>query len=92
MDNSDITVFNLRARAKILFYDPIYNSLEMGYNIYNKDLERIKQMTTPTTTREYLKTQGISVGKRGRFSAAALGVISKAVQDGVVFSDTKNAK
>ena len=64
----------------------------MGYNIYNKDLERIKQMTTPTTTREYLKTQGISVGKRGRFSAAALGVISKAVQDGVVFSDTKNAK
>ena len=65
----------------------------MGYNIYNKDLERIKQMsTTPTTTREYLKTQGISVGKRGRFSAAALGVISKAVQEGVVFSDKKNAK
>ena len=63
----------------------------MGYNIYNKDLERIKQMTS-TTTREYLKTQGISVGKRGRFSAAALGVISKAVQEGVVFSDTKNAK
>ncbi len=64
----------------------------MGYNIYNKDLERIKQMTSTTTTREYLKTQGISVGKRGRFSAAALGVISKAVQEGVVFSDTKNAK
>jgi hypothetical protein len=63
----------------------------MGYNIYNKDLERIKQMTS-TTTREYLKTQGITVGKRGRFSAAALGVISKAVQEGVVFSDTKNAK
>ncbi len=64
----------------------------MGYNIYNKDLESIKQMTSTTTTREYLKTQGISVGKRGRFSAAALGVISKAVQEGVVFSDTKNAK
>lgn len=64
----------------------------MGYNIYNKDLERIKQMSTTTTTREYLKTQGIAVGKRGRFSAAALGVISKAVQDGVVFSDKKNAK
>jgi hypothetical protein len=48
--------------------------------------------STTTTTREYLKTQGISVGKRGRFSAAALGVISKAVQEGVVFSDTKNAK
>ena len=49
-------------------------------------------MTTSTTTREYLKTQGIAVGKRGRFSGAALGVISKAVQEGVVFSDTKNAK
>ena len=49
-------------------------------------------MSTSTTTREYLKTQGIAVGKRGRFSAAALGVISKAVQEGVVFSDTKNAK
>lgn len=48
--------------------------------------------STPTTTREYLKTQGISVGKRGRFSAAALGVISKAVQEGVVFSDKKNVK
>jgi hypothetical protein len=65
----------------------------MGYNIYNKDLERIKQMsTTPTTTREYLKAQGITVGKRGRFSAAALGVISKAEQEGVVFSDKKLAK
>ncbi len=49
-------------------------------------------MSTTQTTREYLKTQGITVGKRGRFSAAALGVISKAVQEGVVFSDTKNAK
>jgi hypothetical protein len=49
-------------------------------------------MTTPTTTREYLKAQGISVGKRGRFSAAALGVISKAEKEGVVFSDKKLAK
>jgi hypothetical protein len=64
----------------------------LGYNIYNKDLERIKQMATTQTTREFLQAQGITVGKRGRFSAAALGAISKAVQDGVVFSDTKNAK
>jgi len=56
------------------------------------DLERIKQMTTSTTTREYLKAQGIAVGKRGRFSAAALGVISKAEKEGVVFSDKKLAK
>lgn len=48
--------------------------------------------TTPTTTREYLKAQGIAVGKRGRFSAAALGAISKATEEGVVFSDKKNAK
>jgi len=48
--------------------------------------------STPTTTREYLKTQGISVGKRGRFSAAALGVISKAAQEGVVITDKKNVK
>jgi hypothetical protein len=76
-----------------LLYEPIYKFPKFGYNIYNKDLERIKQMTsTPTTTREYLKTQGISVGKRGRFSAAALGVISKAAQEGVVFTDKKNVK
>jgi hypothetical protein len=49
-------------------------------------------MATTQTTREFLKAQGITVGKRGRFSAAALGAISKAVQEGVVFSDTKNAK
>jgi hypothetical protein len=49
-------------------------------------------MSTPTTTREYLKAQGIAVGKRGRFSAAALGVISKAAQEGVVFTDKKNVK
>ena len=75
-----------------MLYEPIYKFPKFGYNIYNKDLERIKQMNTPTPTREYLKTQGISVGKRGRFSAAALGVISKAAQEGVVFTDKKNVK
>jgi hypothetical protein len=75
-----------------LLYDPIYKTPKFGYNIHNKDLERIKLMSTPTTTREYLKAQGITVGKRGRFSAAALGVISKAAQEGVVFTDKKNVK
>ena len=51
-----------------------------------------KQMTTPTTTREYLKTQGITVGKRGRFSAAAKNAIAEASKKGVVFSDKKNVK
>ena len=49
-------------------------------------------MATTQTTREFLKTQGITVGKRGRFSAAALGAISKAAQEGVVFTDKKNVK
>jgi hypothetical protein len=48
--------------------------------------------STPTTTREYLKAQGITVGRRGRFSAAAKNAIQEAVQKGVVFSDSKNAK
>jgi hypothetical protein len=49
-------------------------------------------MSTPTTTREYLKTQGITVGRRGRFSAAAKNAIQEAVKKGVVFADSKNAK
>ncbi len=49
-------------------------------------------MATTTTTREYLKTQGIAVGKRGRFSAAAKNAISEGAKKGVVFSDTKNVK
>lgn len=48
--------------------------------------------STPTTTREYLKTQGITVGKRGRFSAAAKNMISEAAKKGVEFSDKKNVK
>ena len=51
-----------------------------------------KQMTTPTTTREYLKAQGITVGKRGRFSAASKNAIAEASKKGVVFSDSKNVK
>jgi hypothetical protein len=49
-------------------------------------------MSTPTTTREYLKANGITVGKRGRFSAAAKNAISEAVKKGVVFADKKNVK
>ena len=49
-------------------------------------------MSTPTTTRECLKTQGITVGQRGRFSAAAKNVIKEAVAKGVTFTDSKNVK
>jgi hypothetical protein len=49
-------------------------------------------MSTPTTTREYLKAQGITVGKRGRFSAAAKNAIQEAAKKGVVFTDGKNVK
>lgn len=48
--------------------------------------------TTSTTTREYLRKQGIPVGQRGRFSAAAKNAISEAVKKGVQFSDLKNVK
>jgi len=94
MDNSDITVIKLRDTGKNIALRTLFTIPWKWDIIYiTTDLERIKQMTsTPTTTREYLKTQGISVGKRGRFSAAALGVISKAAQEGVVFTDKKNVK
>jgi triphosphoribosyl-dephospho-CoA synthetase len=61
----------------------------MGYN--NNDRERIIKMEK-TTTREYLRKNGITVGARGRFSAAAKNAISEAVKKGVVFTDSKNVK
>jgi hypothetical protein len=49
-----------------------------------------------TTKREYLKSQGITVGVRGRFSGAAKVAIQEAISKGVTFSDpqpaTKKAK
>jgi hypothetical protein len=66
----------------------------MRYNIHNNNNSSRKddKMTNSTTTREYLKAQGITVGKRGRFSAAAKNAISEAAKKGVVFTDTKNVK
>ena len=61
----------------------------MGYN--NNDRERIIKMEK-TTTREYLRKNGITVVARGRFSAAAKNAISEAVKKGVVFTDSKNVK
>jgi hypothetical protein len=37
------------------------------------------------TKREYLKSQGITVGKRGRFSAAAVKAIADAQTSGMTF-------
>jgi len=39
-----------------------------------------------TTKREYLKTKGITVGKRGRFSGAAKQALSEAEKNGVKFT------
>ncbi len=39
-----------------------------------------------TTKREYLKTKGITVGLRGRFSGAANQAISEAVKAGLTFT------
>jgi hypothetical protein len=51
--------------------------------IKQTDLERIIM----TTKREYLKTQGITVGVRGRFSGAAKVAIQEAINKGITFSD-----
>lgn len=42
-----------------------------------------KQMTTK---REYLKSQGITVGVRGRFSGAAKVALAEAVTKGITFT------
>lgn len=42
-----------------------------------------------TTKREYLKSKGITVGARGRFSGAAKQAIQEALQKGVTFTDEK---
>jgi hypothetical protein len=41
------------------------------------------------TKREYLAAQGITVGKRGRFSGAAKVAIEEAVKKGVTFTSEK---
>lgn len=52
-------------------------------DILNKtSLERGFKMATK---REYLKAQGITVGKRGRFSAAAVKALSDAQTSGITF-------
>jgi len=40
-----------------------------------------------TTKREYLKTKGITVGLRGRFSGAAKQALAEAAKQGIQFSD-----
>lgn len=44
-----------------------------------------------TTKREYLKTKGIQVGLRGRFSAAAKQALQEAESQGVKFTAEKPA-
>ena len=39
-----------------------------------------------TTKREYLKSKGITVGRRGRFSAAASHAITEAEKSGMKFT------
>ena len=45
-----------------------------------------------TTKRDYLKSKGITVGKRGRFSAAAKQALQEAEKNGVKFvAETTNS-
>lgn len=62
--------------------------------LYNniKRSRKDQTMSTTTTTREYLRTNGYPVGARGRFSAAQKQAIQEAIQKGVEFSDKKNSK
>ena len=50
-------------------------------------IERIKM----TTKREYLKSKGITVGARGRFSGAAKTALAEAEKNGVKFTAEKPA-
>jgi hypothetical protein len=46
-----------------------------------------------TSKREYLASKGITVGRRGRFSAAAKQALSEAEKNGIKFtSETANLK
>jgi hypothetical protein len=54
------------------------NHISKGYNM--------------TTKREYLKSQGITVGARGRFSGAAKVAIDEAVKKGITFTAEKPTK
>lgn len=44
------------------------------------------------TKRDYLKAQGITVGRRGRFSSAATNAIAEAERQGIKFEAEKKAK
>jgi len=44
------------------------------------------------TKREYLKSKGITVGQRGRFSSAAVKAINEAESQGVKFEAETKAK
>jgi hypothetical protein len=44
-----------------------------------------------TTKREYLKSQGITVGARGRFSGAAKVAIQEALNKGLTFEAENSA-
>jgi hypothetical protein len=50
-----------------------------------------KGSTTMATKREYLKTQGITVGLRGRFSSAATKALSEAEAKGMKFEAEKKS-
>jgi len=44
------------------------------------------------TKREYLKSQGITVGARGRFSGAAKVALQEALSKGIEFTPEKTVK
>ena len=66
----------------------IYKFVNILYNKY----KCLRKDTTMTTKREYLASKGITVGKRGRFSAAAKRALAEADKNGVKFTAETSVK
>ena len=59
--------------------------MDILYNKYNNYISR-KGIINMATKREYLKSKGITVGVRGRFSGAAKQALAEAEKNGVKFT------
>ena len=59
---------------------------------YNEIKHLLKGDNQMATKREYLKSQGITVGVRGRFSGAAKVALAEASTKGITFTAEKSVK
>jgi adenine C2-methylase RlmN of 23S rRNA A2503 and tRNA A37 len=67
--------------------------LQIPWNLIKYTYYHRKDRQQMTTKREYLASKGITVGRRGRFSAAAKQALSEAEKNGIKFTaEVKQAK